>query len=724
MRHVPDARLVLFNREIAAQLGFTDPADYATLQKEIVDAFAWTVAGEGEKAERTFMATRYQDSGRKAPGEALGDGRAVWTGELRIKTNDGRILYVDVTMKGVGQTPLAWLNHSDPLHKDGLQSMEEAVHSFLMSEINLRNGLDSTADLAVIELPLLKKDKHTGEVTKAALTVRVGNQTRSAHYRYFSDEPENFAKILKYCVTRDLGLPLGTEIGDRQISDYLHMYATNLAEEAAKYYDLHAVHASPTPGNRTTRGATIDLGTFRYLDAQHGEYTYLFDRLKLANQTSQLKGYLNDIYAYATKAGMTLPFAKTEASALFDEVFADKLTSYWLRRVGLDDNAIRRIGPELRTKFYRNVLALSAKLGESAKQVGGRSIKPAAFEMREVLANTVATYASDADGFWKLFKTKKPWGTVSDKTAKTAAKSYVGVYREILKKLSPTAATLEAWASRADLVGAVKRSEPGRHFYERYEKPILEDIRGGKTFGETMAKAYDGIDSLVDNGVELRKARNLGEPRRIGVISGTFDPPHIGHVDLVRKVKEAYQLDAIYVIPNVTADHKNVRVDYETRKELSILAFGDVPGAILPDDEIEEAFRRGDMTEVIRIIEEREKGAQLFQIMGSDSFERYTKVARRNPVSMILVMPRGAKDVVPHVFDGIPVASIERLHPEAHASTTVRNLIAEGKYEEAAKILPAKVAKRVRELGLYRIDFGPSAKCPEQLFGPELGGGF
>ena len=63
----------------------------------ILKHFGWVVAKEGEPSEKTFIATRYQDSNSKAAGEALGDGRAFWTGEVAIPLKDGRALYVDFT---------------------------------------------------------------------------------------------------------------------------------------------------------------------------------------------------------------------------------------------------------------------------------------------------------------------------------------------------------------------------------------------------------------------------------------------------------------------------------------------------------------------------------------------------------------------------------------------------------------------------------------------------
>ena len=259
-----------------------------------------------------MIATRYLDSKEKKPGEALGDGHAVWSGEIINTLPDGKLAYIDIILKGIGQTPLAWTNHDNPEHSDGLQTTNEAVHSYLMSEINWRNNLDSTIDLAVIEIPIKKIEKRSGEFTKCAITVRVGAQTRLAHLSYWADDYPHFKKIRDFVVKRDLGLKLDFEISTKHIQEYLEKLTDNLADEVARYFDLNAVHGSPTMGNRTTRGSTIDLGTFRYLDAHHIDYRYLVQKLSLGGefgQVQQFKNYL-DVLASFPFFEPNLPFVQ------------------------------------------------------------------------------------------------------------------------------------------------------------------------------------------------------------------------------------------------------------------------------------------------------------------------------------------------------------------------------------------------------------------------------
>jgi nicotinate-nucleotide adenylyltransferase len=64
----------------------------------------------------------------------------------------------------------------------------------------------------------------------------------------------------------------------------------------------------------------------------------------------------------------------------------------------------------------------------------------------------------------------------------------------------------------------------------------------------------------------------------IGLFGGAFDPPHAGHVALVRAGKEALGLGRVVVVVVADPGHKHVDTPAEVRVELARAAF--------PDDEV------------------------------------------------------------------------------------------------------------------------------------------
>ncbi len=76
---------------------------------------------------------------------------------------------------------------------------------------------------------------------------------------------------------------------------------------------------------------------------------------------------------------------------------------------------------------------------------------------------------------------------------------------------------------------------------------------------------------------------------RIAVYGGTFNPPHLGHVQAVRSVIDCLHPDKILVMPTCLAPHKEMSPDTpspEERLELCRLAFGDLPGVEISELEI------------------------------------------------------------------------------------------------------------------------------------------
>jgi len=64
----------------------------------------------------------------------------------------------------------------------------------------------------------------------------------------------------------------------------------------------------------------------------------------------------------------------------------------------------------------------------------------------------------------------------------------------------------------------------------------------------------------------------------IGLFGGAFDPPHVGHVALVRAAKDALALERVIVVVVADPGHKDVQTPADVRLELARAAF--------PDDEV------------------------------------------------------------------------------------------------------------------------------------------
>ena len=59
----------------------------------------------------------------------------------------------------------------------------------------------------------------------------------------------------------------------------------------------------------------------------------------------------------------------------------------------------------------------------------------------------------------------------------------------------------------------------------------------------------------------------------VGLFGGAFDPPHRGHVELVRRAKEELGLDEVVVLVAADPGHKRVETPADVRLEMARAAF-------------------------------------------------------------------------------------------------------------------------------------------------------
>ena len=65
--------------------------------------------------------------------------------------------------------------------------------------------------------------------------------------------------------------------------------------------------------------------------------------------------------------------------------------------------------------------------------------------------------------------------------------------------------------------------------------------------------------------------------KRIGILGGTFSPPHIGHLLLARYAIEEMALDEVQIMPCHIPPHKETTLPTEHRIEMLKLLFNDEP---------------------------------------------------------------------------------------------------------------------------------------------------
>ena len=102
--------------------------------------------------------------------------------------------------------------------------------------------------------------------------------------------------------------------------------------------------------------------------------------------------------------------------------------------------------------------------------------------------------------------------------------------------------------------------------------------------------------------------------QRIGILSGTFDPIHDGHVQFALQAITKAQLDRVYLMVERSPRRKQGIKAFEHRQAMVQLALDDEPmiGSIITDQD------RFTAQETLPILQNRFAGADLVLLMGDD----------------------------------------------------------------------------------------------------------
>ena len=110
--------------------------------------------------------------------------------------------------------------------------------------------------------------------------------------------------------------------------------------------------------------------------------------------------------------------------------------------------------------------------------------------------------------------------------------------------------------------------------------------------------------------------------KRIGLFGGTFNPIHMGHVQVIKEVKEKFGLDKIFLIPSAFPPHKETEgiIDGLDRIEMIRLAFSDDPDFVVSDVELKRSGFSYTIDTVRHFKSIFPENTKLFFIVGLDAF--------------------------------------------------------------------------------------------------------
>lgn len=199
----------------------------------------------------------------------------------------------------------------------------------------------------------------------------------------------------------------------------------------------------------------------------------------------------------------------------------------------------------------------------------------------------------------------------------------------------------------------------------------------------------------------------------IGVLGGTFDPPHASHRRLAETALRTLPIDRLLVIPAGDHPHKQHRGVTPAADRLAMckLAFADLAGAVVDDREV----RRGGLSftvDTLADLRREHPGRRLYFLIGSDNLPllpSWRDHHRILALATIVTYPRGGHPIDAAALTDLDLNDDERRSLLAHrldmpaddvSSTAVRAALRAGK--STVDGLPATVAQYAAAHGLYR----------------------
>jgi nicotinate-nucleotide adenylyltransferase len=202
-----------------------------------------------------------------------------------------------------------------------------------------------------------------------------------------------------------------------------------------------------------------------------------------------------------------------------------------------------------------------------------------------------------------------------------------------------------------------------------------------------------------------------GPPQRIGVLGGTFDPPHLAHLAAGAAARATLRLDRVIFVTAGEPWRKAARPVTAAPLRLRLLRAALAPLGAWAEASGIEVERRGPSytaDTLAALGQERPADAWWF-VLGADAladlphWHRPDAIVRRARLAVVgrpgepESLPPSVRDAVPGIEEAIDRVSMPRL---AISSSELRERVRRGR--STAPLLPAEVRRLIDELGLYR----------------------
>ena len=206
----------------------------------------------------------------------------------------------------------------------------------------------------------------------------------------------------------------------------------------------------------------------------------------------------------------------------------------------------------------------------------------------------------------------------------------------------------------------------------------------------------------------------MSDTTRVGILGGTFDPIHLGHLEAASAARDALSLERVLLLPSRTPPHRSMepRASVYHRFAMTAIAANSCDGLHASDLELRRDAPSYTALTLEALNQEGLAPSQLFFIIGADAFAEigtwydYPRLLTLANFAVVsrpgAAYTRAAPIPVPQSpIPGSPLTSIVYVDaPTPNVSSTdIRRRVASG--ESIERLIPPGVAEHIRRHRLY-----------------------
>ncbi|MFN2526735.1 MAG: nicotinate-nucleotide adenylyltransferase [Actinomycetota bacterium] len=198
-------------------------------------------------------------------------------------------------------------------------------------------------------------------------------------------------------------------------------------------------------------------------------------------------------------------------------------------------------------------------------------------------------------------------------------------------------------------------------------------------------------------------AQSKAVAARLGIMGGTFDPIHLGHLVAASEALHHFSLDQIIFIPAARPWQKDFYSDAEDRFLMTTFAASSHPRFAVSRMELDRKGPTYTYETMALLREFHGESVKLFFIVGADAVLKlgsWHGLENLRPLASLIAVGRVGHDLqalTPE--EGWPEVNLMEMPPIGISSTDIRERVRSGRPIDY--LVPHQVAAYIREQGLY-----------------------